>query len=351
MRHPLLETKGAPRDLGLAQGVAYRTEIQKNIASYRRALHADRSVLRTILGLSSKASAVARDLSRFFPHHAERYEGLARGAGVLPSDLMEVLAVELGGATGAAPSTLGLHLGVIDQGSAPQPLLLKTVETGARVQRKLVARKTSPDNGYVSIELVFPEVAFSIAGVNECGLAMVASAPSETRAFLDLISAPASLLGQDCLLRFDTAEKAIDWCMTRPAGGFVDLLFADAAGTLMGIEIRGKERKLALPFGGVLLNMPEQARSLALQKQIQHADMSSHEVLWNVLQGHAVGAETILAPCRHGAWFETSSALIVEPHTRSLRWSDHAPCISRFDSLSSVTLEGASDSFRSMHAG
>lgn len=336
----ILETKGAPRDLGFAQGVACRTAIQKNVANHARALRAKHSVLGTLLGVGSRTSAVARDLSRFFPHHAERNEGLARGADVAAADLLALLAVELGGAaTGVTPATLGLHFGVIDTGSAAQPLLLKTVETGLRLPRRPLVRKTLPDNGYVSIELVFPEAVFSIAGVNECGLAMVVSAPSEARTLAEPIAAPASLLGQDCLLRFDAAEKAVDWCMTRPAGGVAELIFADAAGHLMGVEIRGKERKLTLPFGGVLLGMPEQARSLALQTQIQHLSALSGAALWSVLQSHAAEEEGgALAACRHGAWLETSAALIIDPCARSLRWSERAPCATRFEDLLCMTL-------------
>ncbi len=343
----ILETKGAPRDLGAMQGLALRAEIQKNIAAHRQAERARWPLWKKILGAQSRERAVARDLLRFFPHHAERLEGLARGGAVPVTDLLAVLAAEFGStAQGVAPATCGLHFGVMerarlhsDPSAAPKPLLWKTIETGARVRRSPVMRRTVPDNGYASIELIFPEHVFSLAGVNECGLAMMVSSPSATHVSLEPIAAPASLLGQDCLLRFDTAAKAVDWCMTRPAGGWADLLFADSAGDMLGISIRGKERELMLPFDGILLAMPQSARSLAVQERIRHQKELTRESLFSLLQEHSIdGREDAHGSlCRHGAWFETSATVSVDPCARSLSWMEQTPCTARLEAFCQVT--------------
>lgn len=349
----LLETKGAPRDLGAMQGLALRAEIQKNVAAYRQAERAQQSLVKKLLGSGTESNeqAVARDLSRFFPHHAERLEGIARGAAVPVADLLAMLAAEFGSAvSGVAPATLGLHFGVMKEANshskpsvAASPLLWKTVETGLRMRHRLIARRTLPDNGYASLELTLPEHVLSLAGVNECGLAMLVSTPFTMRSALEPVAAPASLLGQDCLLRFDAAAKAVDWCMTRPAGGCADLLFADATGSMLGISIRGKERELMLPFNGILVAMSQDARSLAVRERIQHQKELTRESLFSLLQEHPADEredmrEDVPLPlCRHGAWLQTSAVMSVDPCTRSLSWADQALCAARLETFYRIT--------------
>ena len=45
-------------------------------------------------------------------------------------------------------------------------------------------------------------------------------------------AAPAWLLAQDCLERFEALGPALDWCCERPGGGGGALLLADAGGRL-----------------------------------------------------------------------------------------------------------------------
>ena len=60
-------------------------------------------------------------------------------------------------------------------------------------------------------------------------------------------AAPAALLAQDCLQRFDRVEKALEWLERRPAGGRARFALADATGAAALFEIDGAERKRAEP--------------------------------------------------------------------------------------------------------
>ena len=70
--------RGAPRDLGLDQGVAGREGVRREV---RRAGAAD----------GEQTRRIARDVRRFFPHTAERAEGLALGAQVSEANTVEPL--------------------------------------------------------------------------------------------------------------------------------------------------------------------------------------------------------------------------------------------------------------------
>jgi hypothetical protein len=86
--------------------------------------------------------------------------------------------------------------------------------------------------------------------VNEAGLALAAvPGPFEAGA----CAAPATLLVQDCLQRFEGIQAALDWCLGRPAAGRATLLLADASGEVAGVEFTGGERRVLRPVAGLLL--------------------------------------------------------------------------------------------------
>jgi hypothetical protein len=87
--------------------------------------------------------------------------------------------------------------------------------------------------------------------VNAAGLA-VACQTLEAAPPSPGIDAPAFLLVQECLQRFESVEGAEEWCLHRPAGGRATVLLADAAGGLVGVEVAGVERERLVAQNGVL---------------------------------------------------------------------------------------------------
>jgi hypothetical protein len=100
-------------------------------------------------------------------------------------------------------------------------------------------RESAPDSDYRSLELVALTHVAPFVGVNEHGLAVGAVLLATGSEF----AAPASLLAQDCLQRFDGVEKALEWLERRPAGGRARFALADATGAAAIFEIDGADRK------------------------------------------------------------------------------------------------------------
>ena len=250
---------GAPRDLGLDQGRACRDEIRADARAQGwvvavgfqgrlRALRRDDSLVR---------AALARDLTRHFPHLAERTLGLAAGAGVARAALYDALLRELDaqadGALHCEGGTAGSALEV--RIASPSPL------TG------FVVRACTPDGGYPNLSFARPAHVGGLAGVNERGLAGVA-VPLAAPAPGERCAAPGVLLLDQCIERLDSVEKALDWCEHRPGGGRALLSFRDAAGASAAIEIDGekRQRRAAIPASGsgLVVCADPHARTLAI---------------------------------------------------------------------------------------
>jgi hypothetical protein len=248
---PVLECAGAPRDLGHAQGVALGPALRARLAT-GPALRPDRRV--------------DRDVWRHFPHLAERSAGLARGARIGRASLAVALERELRGG-GAASG--GLAVGVDAARSGGDALLVRGFEP--RVAREFRLRRSRPDHGFVSLEATLPWLVACLAGVNEAGLA--ATARSLPCAEPGPCAAPALLLVQDCLARFDATEKAVEWCLRRPAGGRASILLADAAGVQLGVLVDGARRRVLGPEAGLLFPADPSPRALALEKEVREASV------------------------------------------------------------------------------
>ena len=216
---------GAPRDLGLDQGAAARALIRGGSPTGLGAR------LRALLP-GGHARRAARDFERFFPHHAERMQGLSLGAHVPANVLLERLGALLAGDGGLAAA--------VSSERAAGALVARSLACAADA---LVIRESAPDNDYRSLELAPAASPAAWIGVNEHGLAATATALPAPEAWLEGCAAPAQLLVQDVLQRFDTVEKAADWVLRRPAGGCASLLLADASGRTAKVEIEGRTRR------------------------------------------------------------------------------------------------------------
>lgn len=224
----LVDCAGAPRDVGLDQGRACRAELADRFAELPWA-----EALQLRLGLAdASVRRLQRDLARHFPHLSESLAGLAVGARVPQAFVAREIAAEL--ARGSAP-TAAL--------AGENALLVRALEDPR------VVRRSRPEGLFASLELTRPWLPSLLLGVNERGLAV---AVAESGAAGEGCAAPAALLAQDCLERFEALDAALDWCAGRPAGGRATILLGDAAGEVAGIEIAGAERRVLRPADGLL---------------------------------------------------------------------------------------------------
>jgi hypothetical protein len=234
---------------------------------------------------------VARDLSRHFPHQAEWLAGMALGAGVplawlareLCADALSPSHDTLAVAAAASESDSkaegraarrgraesdsdaegrAARRGRAESSSDAGGLLARTATAGA------VLRRSRPEGGLRSVDLVLPWLSAALAGVNEAGLALAAvPGPFEEGACV----APATLLVQDCLHRFEGLEAVLDWCLGRPAGGRATLLLADASGEVAGVEFAGGGRRVLRPVAGLLLAASGEAGESQLAQLLREA--------------------------------------------------------------------------------
>jgi len=257
----VLECEGAPRDLGLDQGMAVRDELRRYAASLGLELPSDEEVSSGGLGLASlerlasglgaalrarrresgrdrgrpgAASRIGRDLARHFPQLAERCEGLARGGRVPAAALLAACVDELGRDAGDGA--------LLELPGRATPLLVRALPAAP-----LLWRRSRPENGLRSLELVSAAGLGAVAGVNEAGLAIAWAARGArlAPAFAARCAAPATLLVQECLQRFESVPGAAAWCSDRPglggdpAGEGIELVLADAAGDVAGVRRGG----------------------------------------------------------------------------------------------------------------
>jgi len=233
----VLRCEGAPRDLGLDQGEACAEAL--------------RTLSDSLLGPPAPRRLL-RDLQRPFPQLAERLEGVGRGARLPVRVLLRALARELGAASsGEHPATCAAALwGLGPARTGWGATLAWSARPTAGPWR---VRQSRPENGLPSLEIVAPWLPGGVAGVNAAGLA-IACTTLEVPVAPQPFAAPAFLLVQECLQRFESVEGAEEWCTHRPAGGCATILLADAAGELLGVQVTDPERARLRPEDGILVS-------------------------------------------------------------------------------------------------
>jgi hypothetical protein len=184
-----------------------------------------------------------RDLQRFFPGQAESIDAMAHAARVPRAWLIERFADS--SRTLPISDSLAVAAGVEKTGEGG--LLARNLPSD------VIVRRCRPDHGFASIELCQPWQTAPLAGVNEAGIAvvcLVAGGEFDSSGG----SAPASLLAQDCLRRFDHLDGAVEWLLTRPGGGRSTFLLADRVGEIVGVHALGKERTVFRPADGLIVH-------------------------------------------------------------------------------------------------
>jgi hypothetical protein len=250
--------RGAPRDLGLDQGHACAQEVARIVAA-----SAGGALARIFAAIRPPAAQrdVERDTLRYFPHMAERSAGLASGA--------RVSSLALAGLSAQPEHAPADALRVVK--GARGPCIARAIPTEALV----VLRESAPDSDYRSLELVAVAHVAPLIGVNEHGLAVgtvLLGAGGEC-------AAPASLLAQDCLQRFDRVEKALEWLERRPAGGRAHFALADATGAAALFEIEGAARKRVDPHEDPLTPATSERCCIAV------ADPHARALDWTLADG------------------------------------------------------------------
>lgn len=248
--NPPIRCEGAPRDLGLDQGIACRAALA---TAYARSAAHER--LRFRLGASdASVSRVLREVERHFPRQAEALDGLARGARVPRAWLAARLAT-----AARDPSLLGEGPALAAAGSAEGGPALLAVALPAG----WLLRRAHPEGGIACLELAPPWFTGALAAVSEAGLAAAVvchgAAPGAC-------AAPAALLVQDALQRTGSLAAALEWCLRRPAGGRATLLLVDAGGDAVGVRVDGNARGVLRPAGGLLVAAAGPARASEVVK-------------------------------------------------------------------------------------
>jgi len=268
---PALVCSGAPRDLGLDQGLQFRAVIRAEVGREPRAARCGRP-LSSLFGRDPELTRTARDTTRFFPHLSEWMEGLARGARVSKAALVALLAGELR----EPPETL---VGVSAEAAGSGVLIALATEREA----PLFLRSSQPEGGYRSLEVAVPWRVPALAGVNERGLAVAGCGASSSSASLSRCAASAVHLVQDCLQSFDRVDKAIEWCERRPAGGSASILLADSDGALARVDFEGEQRRVHRQIDGMSIWAGDPTRLASIEKTCREAGRLDAESLGRIL--------------------------------------------------------------------
>lgn len=236
-----LECVGCPRDMGLAQGRAWRGTVRDRVARAGGAVRRWPSRLLRLTSGPALGTGPGLAIARHYPHLLERIEGIAKGA-ELPLDALVGLTTRVWDAAEA-------FAGAAPQESGGDPVVVRTLARAVAPGSRWRLRRSRPDVGFASVEVTLPWLASSLAGVNEAGIAVAACSaaclPDDDVVRERLASAPALLLVQECLQRFGNLEGCLDWCLNRPVDGQLQLVIADAAGEVASVGIAGSERHVS----------------------------------------------------------------------------------------------------------
>lgn len=258
-----IECKGAPRDLGLDQGAA----CGQAIASWldERGIARRRHWIPTVRRLTSGGAlggGVGREVVRHYAHLAERMSGIARAAGVSLDALMEDVVAS---AYAAEENALSLPAIAVAAGSAAAPLLARSLDDGL----PWALRRSTPEVGFASVELTLPWLAGGLAGVNDAGIGAAAATPAVAPRYTGASAAPAWLLVQEALQRFDELDGAIEWCLKRPASGAFGIFLADASGDRALVEFAGETRQLVERGASVAVHGGTTSGQAEVRKQLE----------------------------------------------------------------------------------
>jgi hypothetical protein len=293
-----LGCEGAPRALGLDQGRPCASAIRawleaRGLRSKPRAFPA----LRRLTAGPALGAGVGREVVRHYPHTVERMSGIARAARVPLESLMEdVVASAYGGGHPLATPAVAVATGF---GSADPDEA--HIARGFAGGLPWLLRRSRPEVGFASVEVTLPWLAGAVAGVNEAGVAAAVATPLAAPRERGLTAAPAWLLVQECLQRFDGLDASLEWCLRRPSAGAFSLLLAGADGEVAAVDVTDEGTRLRQRGAQSAVAGGTPAVAASLRKRIAAGENSSAD--W---AGHGDAAG--------------SSQVRLQPTARGLEW-------------------------------
>ncbi len=330
-----LTCEGAPRDLGFDQGEAWRAEI-RGVLRRSFGVSGWRAFLARALDFQSRVPRVSvwrrvrRDTLRHYPQLSERTQALARAARISERALWWVLTQEL-----APLETDGMRCGggvafavTAERTQSGGPLLAKNFDAPRAVAMPLGLRHSRPENAYASLDVVLPVLAGALAGVNERGLAAtVTSIPGNGRT-AESCTAPAILLVQDVLQRFDCVDGALEWCRARPNAGRASLLFADAQGNVAAAHLSRGRCRVERPRSGAVFGMCRAQTAADLEKALRGSEERPDLGRCRAIQrSHRFDGRTDEdSICRHGEQRACIGSALIDPRLRRVEVVSGAPC-------------------------
>jgi len=262
-RPPMLEisTTGSPFERGQQQGVACR---ERALPWLKRTLRH----LTQLRGAPTSEAAVKGlhdEIGRWRDHAAqvdadaiEESRGLAAGLGLdeetyFVTQFFPVLTAPRHCTTTAFRDATG------------RPLLGKTDDIARHELGMNVLETARPDRGYRHSSLHFAGTAWTVAGMNECGLAIAMTGiPGPT---LDQPGLPEPFATRAVLLTCANVREALDWLGKFTINWYgVSLLLGDADGTLALIEKNGVG----------MARLPEQDGALVHTNHILDPHLAAH---------------------------------------------------------------------------
>lgn len=286
-----IRCEGGPRALGLDQGRVCASAIRVWLES--RGLPARPPVFSALRRLTSGATLGAgagREVVRHYPHLVERMSGVARAARVPLASLMEdVVASAYGG--GEHPLTAPA-VALAAPGAGGAVAIARAFDSDL----PWIVRASRPEIGFSSVEVALPWHAGGVAGVNQAGIAAVAASPGAAPIERGVCGAPAWLLVQECLQRFDSLETSLEWCLRRPVAGSFSLLLGDASGEVAVVEVSAGSRELQQCAAGQAVIVGEAVAKAALCKRVAQDERAGPEWLADELAGGATAAQVWLDP-------------------------------------------------------
>ncbi|HSA60215.1 MAG TPA: C45 family peptidase [bacterium] len=259
-----IECAGSPYEMGLAQG----RWLKPHAEGVLRALVDNRYVprwfkfagiptLKTLLTLKG-IHVRSRHFASLWKHSADQFErlrGISEGSGLRLTLLLGMMSVETMMATFQyvmGCTSLGMGKTRSKTGS---PLIGYNHDFPDFLKGHLLVRRSEPRNGHRSVQLTYPSIAGSIAGVNDAGLAISLNHAFSVEPANDGV--PPTLMVQQALDRCADAEAAARlFEQTKFSNGSMATV-VDAQGGVFALELACGRFGVRRPENGVSLTLNE----------------------------------------------------------------------------------------------
>ncbi len=369
--------QGAPREMGVQQGVAMRTDLVR-VRQQLRHLEAFRNrkpwwlPFWTYRWLAERKTQRLLEpaLAESYPRQLERLHGLAEGAGVPPARIflfnaMEPLLSSVSTSTGppAACSAVAVRG---SRSASGQPMMFRNFDYLPLVQPFYFVRRSQPTSGYAALEFTSAPLVGTIDGINERGLciaydyAFTTDPPPAPRA-------PISYVIAEALERCASVAEAAEWIASRPRWGGALLMLVDAAGDIASLELSSRRsflrrpeasadllyhsnaftsptmREIQIPWNAVYSQRaPTPLRGRRLHQSSEMRDCRFAELLAGneayrperlaaVMADHgAAGVPGDFTICVHGSYWNTTACSQFYPQERRMRIALSTACSAEF---------------------